>query len=449
VNNAREVALQVIRDVFPAEGHAARGAQEAFDYRAGKAGLDARNRAFATELAYGAIKMRRALDWYLDPFVGERATSLPPVILEILRLGAYEFVFTRADEHATVFELVNLAKKYGHPGVAGLANAVFRSFLRDRPAPPARERFGSEDDYLGTLYSLPNWLLRLLRVAFPKELEAVCAGVNAPAQSAIVVNRLRGDVDAVASAIRNAGVDVRRSPFVEEALLANGAAYLRARERDAEGAWWIQSESSAMPVAVLNPQPGEAVLDVASGRGNKALQIGARMAAGGDHIEGTLVCIERDAKRVATLQKRLEQSGVAAGVITGDAATEVLEPNQQFDRILIDAPCSSIGIIGRHPEARWRKRPNDGERLAVVQAALLERLASNVHSGGTMVYAVCSVDPRETVEVVEAFLRTHNFSRGLIGASLAPFLTEEGDVLVPPGLEERDGFYIARLEKPT
>src|SRR5271170_7755305 len=134
--NAREVALNAVRDVFPAPGAGGveRGAQDALDYRARKAGLDARDRAFATELAYGAIKMRRALDWYLEPFIGARKEPLPQAIAEILRLAVYEIIYTRADEHATVFEFVNLAKRYGHRGVGNLVNAVLRSFLRDRPS---------------------------------------------------------------------------------------------------------------------------------------------------------------------------------------------------------------------------------------------------------------------------------------------------------------------------
>jgi 16S rRNA (cytosine967-C5)-methyltransferase len=386
--SAREVALQVVRDVFPTKPQTERDAQEAFDYRLRKAELDPRDRAFATELAYGSIKLRRTLDWYLQPFIGERPQPVDPAVAEILRLAIYEIVYTQADEHATVFEFVNLAKKYGHRGVAGLVNAVLRSFLRDKPVPPSRESFADEDEYLGVAYSLPNWIVRMLRRVFPTELETICRGVNDPAQA--------------------------------------------------------PSESAAMPVPILNPQPGEAVLDVASGRGNKALQTGALLAG-----EGTLVCIEKNPRKAAILERRLSEAGVPAAIIIGDATEELLKPDQQFDRVLLDAPCSGIGVIGRHPEARWRKREDDGARLGHLQTALLKRSAQHVHKGGVLVYAVCSINPRETVEVVDTFLRTHSYSRGLIPAAFEPFVTAEGDVLVPPGIEGRDGFYIARLERHT
>ncbi len=440
---AREVAFQTVRDVFAAPGAGPeRGAQESLDYRVRKAKLDARDRAFATELAYGSIKMRRALDWYLEPFIGDRAAQLPAATREILRIAVFELVYTRADSHATVFEFVNLAKRYGHRGVGNLVNAVLRSFLRDRPPDPTPEMFASYDDYLGTRYSLPTWLVRQWTATFGERTEGICASVNEPARAAVTVNALRVTPAEIAAAFDAEGIGTTPSAFVPESLLVDDAAAVLAHERRAEGAWWVQSESSAMPVAILNPQPGESIGDVCSGRGNKALQTGARMAG-----DGTLLCIDQDARKAAVLQARLEQAGMAAAVIVGDASQPILPPGQRFDRLLIDAPCSGLGVVGRHPEARWKKQPGDGERLALTQRALLEALAPAVHEGGALVYAVCSTDPRETVEVVEWFRARQNFERGLIPAAFEPFITQEGDVLVPPGLDGRDGFFIARLER--
>lgn len=441
--NAREVALQTVRDVFPqSSGNPERGAQEALEYRARKANLSPRDRAFATELAYGAIKMRRALDWYLQPFIGERAQQLPPVIREILRLAIFELVYTKPDEHATVFEFVNLAKHHGHRGVANLVNGVLRSFLRERPREPMREDFANDDDYLGTRYSLPTWIVRQWRATFGEQVEEICAGVNEPARASITVNTLKTQPQDVAERFAEAGVTSEASPFVAESLSVADGGYARRNEPAAQGAWWIQSESSAMPADVLNPQPEEKILDVCSGRGNKALQIGARL--GGD---GSMLCIEIDERKAATLQQRLEQGGVPAGVVIGDASAELLRPEQRFDRILIDAPCSGIGIIGRHPEARWKKQPGDGERLSQTQRAILDRIAPAVYEGGALVYAVCSTDPRETIEVVEWLRQHHNFERGLIPARYESLLTDEGDVRVAPGIGGRDGFFIARLER--
>lgn len=144
--NARALALEVVRDVFPPPGSRSieRTAQASFDYRVRRAQLDDRDRAFAAELAYGSIKMRRALDWHLEPFIGEGRRKIPDVINEILRLATYEIVYTRADVHATVFEFVNLAKRHAHRGLANLVNAVLRSLLRATPSEPRRESFGAK-----------------------------------------------------------------------------------------------------------------------------------------------------------------------------------------------------------------------------------------------------------------------------------------------------------------
>jgi 16S rRNA (cytosine967-C5)-methyltransferase len=266
--------------------------------------------------------------------------------------------------------------------------------------------------------------------------------VNDPARSAVTVNALRTNAPETIERFAGVGVTGVPSVYVPESLLVDDAGKVRGLEPQAKGAWWVQSESSAMPVEVLHPQPEESILDVCSGRGNKALQIGARLAG-----EGNELCIEREARKAKVLQARLEEAGIPAGVIVGDAAAGLLEPSQRFDRVLIDAPCSGVGVIGRHPEARWKKQPGDGERLALTQRALLDALAQSVHEGGALVYAVCSTDPRETIEVVEWFVGKANVERGLIPAAFEPFITEEGDVLVPPGLDGRDGFYIARLER--
>ncbi len=441
--SARELALTVVRDVFPPPGTqaVARGAQASFDYRARRSNLSERDRAFAAELAYGAIKMRRALDWRLNPYLRhpERNRRVPPAILEILRLATYELVYTRADAHATVFEFVNLAKRWGHRGLANLVNAVLRSLLRAEPAEPRPESFETDDEYLATRYSLPTWLVRQWREVFGEALEAICMAVNEPARAAIVVNALKSTLEETAQRLWANGIRTQPSPHVAEALLVERGPAARV---NGDGAWWPQSESSAMAVDVLGPQPGETILDVCSGRGNKALQIGARLAG-----LGALFCIERDERRVSILGRRLAEAGVVAALVTGDASTDVLPRDQHFDRVLVDAPCSGTGVIGRHPEARWKKQGTDGERLALTQRALLEQAARHVYAGGALVYAVCSADPRETSEVIDWFLARQNFERGLIPSAYCSFLTDNGDVLVPPGIEGRDGFYIARVER--
>jgi len=433
--SAREVAYQVVRDVF---GPDQRTAQAAFDVRARRADLDARDRGFAAELAYGSIKARRAIDWHLTPYLGGRDKPLPPTILDVLRLGVYQIRFmTGVDDHAAVSETVNLAWRHGHKGTAGLVNAVLRRLLADGPREPVAADFKSEDDYLGVRYSTPTWIAAQFGRAYGSAREAVLAGINAAPQYALRVDALRASVDDVLAELGSRGIGARVSPYVRESLIVDSGSV----GDDDAGRWSVQGEASAMPVDLLDPQPGEDVLDLCSGRGNKAVQIGARLLG-----TGNLVCVELDARKVRVLGENLERGGVGgAAIVQGDAREAA--PELRSSAVLLDAPCSGVGVLGRHPEARWRKTPEDGARLAVAQGELLRAAADRTAPGGRVVYSVCSGDRREGRDVVDAFLAERaDFERGPLPARYADF-ESDGDVLVPPGVDGRDGFYIALMRR--
>jgi 16S rRNA (cytosine967-C5)-methyltransferase len=433
--NAREVALAVVRDVF---GPEKRGAQSAFNLRASRSTLDARDRAFAAELAYGSIKARRLLDWRLAPYIGDRQKTMPPTIVEILRLGAYQLRhMSGVEDHAAVSETVNLAWRHGHRGTAGLVNAVLRKMIADGAREPAREDFASDDEYLAMRYSLPTWITAQFGRAYGDAREAALQGIDESPQHAVRVNRMRASVDEVRADLESSGASVTQSPYVEESLILERFAPLD----DPAGRWTVQSEAAAMPVDLLAPMPGERVLDLCSGRGNKSVQIGARLNG-----TGTLACIELDDKKTRMLEDALERAGIAnVALVCGDARTAATE--YVADAVLLDAPCSGLGIIGRHPEARWRKDPADGARLGAIQAELIVAAAGHVAPGGRLVYAVCSSDPREGRDIVNAFLAEHaDFARAPLPDRYAPF-ERDGDVVVVPGIDGRDGFYIASLRR--
>ncbi|HEV3156251.1 MAG TPA: 16S rRNA (cytosine(967)-C(5))-methyltransferase RsmB [Candidatus Baltobacteraceae bacterium] len=432
---SRELALQVVRDVF---GPQPRGAQSSFDYRARATSLDARDRAFAAELAYGSIKQRRLLDWYLAPYIGERAQTLPPTIREVLRLGIYQLQFMdRVEEHAAVYETVVLALRHGHRGTGNLVNAVLRRFTRERPAEPQREAFKTEEDYLGARFSLPTWITAQWRGVFEGRCPEICEGVNRVPRQSVRVNALRSDVESVRALLAERGIESESSSLVAEVLLLERSAI----DDDIGQAWAVQSESSAMAVDLLDPKPEETIVELCSGRGNKSVQSVARM-----RNRGRLEAIEIDEEKIEHWRRTLERAGATcASCSAGDARN--LEDRSDADGVLVDAPCSGVGVIGRHPEARWRKRPDDGARLADIQRDLLASGARRVRMGGRLVYGVCSTDPREGRAVVDEFLRqTPSFIRGPLPDRYQPFV-QDGDVLVPPGIEGRDGFALAVLTR--
>ena len=423
--STREVALQVVRDVF---GPMQRGARESLDYRARRAQLDPRDRSFATELAYGSIKMRRLLDWYLEPFIGARAKTLPPAIAEVLRLGTHQLrLMGGVEKHAAVFESVGLARKFGHRGTAGLVNAVLRRVAEDEREPSPSD-FADHNEYLSVRYSVPTWIVRHWEDRFGADrLEEIVAGIDQPALISLRVDSNRLTRQDALARLFTAGVVAHPSSLASDIVnLERGApdGFI-----DQFNDWSLQSESAAIAVDVLDPQPDEHIIELCSGRGNKTLAIATRMRG-----TGKVEAVEIDAGKNEIAKQRLADAGLNNVEIIEGEATQSRE--DQADAILLDAPCSALGILGRQPEARWRKSPSDPERLAELQGAMLLAAARSLRSGGRMVYSVCTTDRRESEEVVDAALVADTTLRRV-----------HHDRVTPPGIERRDGFFVALLER--
>jgi 16S rRNA (cytosine967-C5)-methyltransferase len=439
---AREVALRVMRDVFEPPYY---GTRAAIEYRATHAELDARSRAFATELAYGTIKMRRLLDWWLQPYLLERANTIPKTIREIVRMGAYQLrVMDGVETYAAVSESVGLAKRFGHRGTAGIVNAVLRRMSEVEAPQPARADFATDDDYLGTRYSYPTWLVTQFRERFgDARIEPILAGANAPAPVGLRIDLRLATPQAIVDELAAAEIPAHVSPFACDAVVLEGTASTVRLDELLGARASLHGEAALFPVDILDPQPGETILDLCSGRGNKTRQILART-----NDTGAIETVELDARKAADLAASLRAEGAQSVVVFERDAAFVDDEATLVDRALVDAPCSGIGIVGRQPEARWRKSPEDGERLALVQIDILHAAALRIRPGGSLVYSVCSTDAREGDDVVSAFLGAHpSFARAPMPDRYAPFLTPLGDVLVPPGIDGRDGFFVARLAR--
>lgn len=434
--NARDVAFLTVRDVV---GESKRGAQTAFDYRCSKAQLDDRDRAFAAELAYGSIKTRRFTDWYLKPYIGERLKDLPPSIVEILRLGVYQLrMMGGVEAHAAVHETVNLAMRYGHRGTAGLVNAVLRRFDREQPPAPAEADFKDRCDYLGTIYSLPTWIVREYAERFPEEqLEAIAAGVSQRPQLAVTIDTHRTSQEEVLTELLVRNLSATASPFVAETLILEGAgAHLKLPD---DLHYFVQSESAAMAVDILDPKSGESILEFCAGRGNKTLQIAMRQGS-----TVNLQSIELDERKIAELAERLQKASIkGVRLLVGDAR---FAEGETVDAVLVDAPCSAIGVIGRHPEARWRKDRGDATRLAATQVEVLRAAVARVKPGGRIVYSVCSTDRREGEGVIAAVQSdTPSLQYATLPERYEQFQIAAGIAVIPPGIDGRDGFFIANL----
>lgn len=421
---ARRAAYEVLRRVFE---HGA-WADRAFPAAAERHRLDPRERGQAQRLAYGAVQRRGTADHLIAQLADRPAERLDPPVLAALRLGLYELLFSEGTPaHAAVDQAVELAKggggKHRRAG-ASLVNAVLRraaaaenllDILEDETPEGAAAR-----------HSYPSWLARMWWSELgPYDARSLMAAMNEPAETALRVNTLKADPDALVERLRAGGEPVARGDpgplWPPEAIVVEGALSKTLRARIDAGELVPQSRGAQAVVATLDSQAGERVLDLCAAPGVKTTAIAAGM-----RDRGEVVAVDRDPGRARQLGELCERLGAACvRVVVGDAAE--VDLGDGYDRVLVDPPCSDLGTLASRPDARWRKSPELIERLATVQAAILPRALDALRPGGTLVYSVCTVSRREGPDQVN---------------SMDSHATQ-----LRPDRDRTDGFFIARMER--
>lgn len=367
-------------------------ADAAFRGEADRAGLDARDRAFAQRLAYGTVQRRATIDHVLARISSRPLARIDHPVAAALRLGVYQLLWADGvPDRAAVAETVEIAKAAGGRGAASFANAVMRRATRD-----AREILDGLDDETpdgaAILHSVPAWLARMWWHALgPDEARALIARSNDPPESALRVNALRATVGEVRSRLEAAGVPTEPADELPEGLVLGAPFDLHGSDLFSEGLVMPQSRGSMLVARAVAPEPGERVLDLCAAPGAKGTHLLALMGG-----QGSVVAVERRPARAEALAenaRRLGADGIEVRV--GDAALP--QADAPFDRVLLDPPCSDLGTLQARPDVRWRKDPATVERVADVQAALLHSAADQVRAGGVLVYSTCTIDRKSVV----------------------------------------------------
>lgn len=418
---ARQLAFKAIRASFERDEHTERAFRQAAD----ECGLDGRERGQAQRLAFGTVQRRGTIDAALEGLVDRPLRDLDPPVLAALRLGAYELLFADGTpDHAAVDQAVELVKSAGAAHASGFVNAVLRRVSRERGA--LVESLLSDDstpEAAAVAHSAPLWLAQMWwRELGAEDARSLLAACNQPAEKAFRVNTVRTDREAVLARLREAGVDARVVSEwrydAPEMIVVDGPTGDLIPEMIAAGLLTPQSRGSAAVVEVLDPQPGEQILDLCAGPGIKTGQIAARM---GDR--GEVISVENDPERAAEVAGQAQRLGLrSVTVIETDAA----QPGMTgFDRVLLDAPCSDLGALASRPDARWRKSPATIDRLVKVQAQLLERAKQALRPGGTLVYSTCTISSRENEDQIDG----------------------EYSVQLRPDRDRTTGFFICRTKR--
>jgi len=414
-----------------------------------RSGLSAVDRAFATELVHGTLRWRGRLDFLLTHVLDREIAKLEPLVANALRLAAYQIAMgSRVPPGIAVDESVRCVRAAGAERATGFVNAV----LRRLAAVHAQIAFPSlESDPLGHLthaLSLPAWLAeRWLDLLGPQQAAALAEAGNQSPPLVVRANRLRTTRDALLAELRE------RFPDAAPGALASDAIVLGRRGNPAlepaflAGRFSVQDEASQLVVALLDPQPGERVLDVCAAPGGKATAIAERVGP-----QGEVVALDRHARRLDLVSRQARRLGLEnLRTLARDATRPLadLAAARGFDRVLVDAPCSGLGTLRRNPDARWRIAPGEPARLAVVQRAILRQAAETLVPGGVLVYSTCTLVPEENEESVRALLADRPqlalASADAGPAEARPWLGADGFLRTWPHRHDADGFFAARL----
>ena len=438
-SNPREAALRILQAVETRRAFSDR----LLDGAHARGGPEPRDQALMHELVKGTLRWRARLDWALDPRVHIGLSQVQPWARNVLRLGAYQLLFLdRVPAHAAVDESVKLARQFGHPGTAGLVNSVLRRLADEKDTIQWPE--GDDAESLAVWGSHPRWMVERWLARFGVEAtRALMLANNRPARSGLRANAVRCTRDQLTARLAQEGAAVSPARFASELLWLESAHSPAALAAFKQGWCTVQDESEALVSHLVDARMHERILDLCAAPGGKCTHIAERM---GD--EGEVWALERTESRVPSLEATIERLGLhCIHVVEGDGRT--YEFPMPFDRVLVDAPCSGLGVLGRRADARWRKGPEVLREMPPIQLELLQAGGRRARPGGVVVYSVCSFEPEETVHVVERFLKqSPQFVLETAGGLLpAEVVGEDGFMQLLPHVHGTDGAFAARFRR--
>ena len=439
--NIRLLAVKALSDINRNDAYANITLQ---DYIS-KHNLADLDRRFFTELVYGVVRRRNYLDAIIVHFAKRPLKKLSSMVVEILRLGIYQIIYMdKVPESAAVNESVKLAKKLTR-GLSGFVNAILRSVIREQDSIGVEGLASNDIEVISFIYNIPLWLIDLWMGEFGRDkTEDLCAWFNQQPKLTARINTILIDIPQCLTLLKEQGWDVSQDSNYKDIIYINShRGSLEKSDAVIKGYITFMDKASMLVARLVNPQPGERVLDCCAAPGGKSMYMAALM----DNT-GSLISCDIHEHKIALMESNAQRLGISIVQTKVQDATDLPSAwKSYFDRVLVDAPCSGLGILQKKLDMRWRKDESTLSELPPLQLAILERAAMTVKEKGYLVYSTCTLNYRENEDVVEAFLQKHKeFSIVPVGTDF-PLKSNNGMITTYPPTDDMDGFFMVKMQR--
>jgi 16S rRNA (cytosine967-C5)-methyltransferase len=402
------------------------------------------DKGLLSELVHGVLRWQNKLDWILNGFSHGNFAKSEINVKNTLRVALYQVLFLERVPHAAaVNEGVEFIKRIRGEKPAGLVNAVLRNIIRNiegiRYPDPAED----QAQYMAVFYSHPLWMVKRWGDRFGnEETTALLTANNERPHLSLRVNQLRSDRPNFLKLLQQMQVQATPSRFLDLFVRARGLSRIGQMEAFRNGLFTVQDESAALPTLLLSPVPGDRVIDLCAAPGGKTTNIAEMM-----RNEGQVIAVDKYEGKLNLIRTSCDRLGLRNVLfMAADASTMSIDP---ADKVLLDAPCSGLGVLSKKPDIKWKRDIADIHKLTTMQAEILENASHMVKPGGVLVYSTCTIEPEENQEIVQGFLQKHpEFVLENAGRFVPPELvTPEGFVVTLPHKHGMDGSFAARLVK--
>lgn len=412
--------------------------------------MSTQDKAFVTEIVNGTLRNIIYIDYIINKISNVKTEKMKPWVASVLRTGVYQLKFMdKTPNSAVCNESVKLVKEKGFGSLSGFVNGVLRNVIRKEKEIALPKEIERPDEYLSVLYSYPLWILRMWLSVYSYEfVKELCIKNNTSPDVTIVCNSLKISKQALKENMEKNGVVVKDGFYYKNALHISRTSDITSLDLFKLGLFHVQDESSMLAVQVLDPKPGEKILDLCAAPGGKSILAAEIMKNKGEIIardiyEHKLSLMEETAQRLDITIIKTQQK---------DATILDEESKNYFDRVLVDAPCSGLGLIRKKPDIKLRKSRMEIDVLCQIQKKILHSAAEYVKIGGIVVYSTCTICKKENEKNVEWFLEQHENFKLEDSSTYLPSVKrgtekETGGIQLFPHIHNTDGFFIARFKR--